>query len=118
MASVDNVYSEMGIIHSSGYCSVCEVVHTSTGSLSAIRDAIDTVFYALFVVLIIGVIAVASYFFGYFMIRGLEWKRPPLEQMWEKYNHISIYEDGSYSGERRDGKVETGCMSGGLCNLD
>lgn len=39
----------------------------------------------------------------------------PLSQIYEEYNHIQIYEDGSYIGENRRGFTEQGCISGALC---
>ena len=40
----------------------------------------------------------------------------PLVQVHNGYNHIRIFEDGSYIAETRDGQPEQGCINGGLCN--
>lgn len=40
----------------------------------------------------------------------------PLERIYESYNHIKIYEDGSYVAETRDGQPEQGCIKKALCN--
>lgn len=42
-------------------------------------------------------------------------KTEPLERAFEQYNHIKIYEDGSYTGEDREGNAVNGCLPNGLC---
>lgn len=39
----------------------------------------------------------------------------PLNRAYEYYNHIQLYEDGSFSGADREGNRVTGCVTGGLC---
>lgn len=65
---------------------------------------------------ILGGALLALYWFGYFLARGVEWKRPPQVQIYEKYNYYRMYEDGSYSAEYRDGTKVSGCITGALCN--
>lgn len=129
MASVDEVYRDYGVVHPGDVihpdggtdCNVCEVIdmdYEKPSIWAVIGHMLGNIFATLFGVALIAVIAVTVYWAGYFLARGLEWKRPPMEQMWEKYSHVRIYEDGSYEGETKDGERVTGCLSGGLCNLD
>lgn len=39
----------------------------------------------------------------------------PVSRVYEQYNHLRIYEDGSYTGEDRNGETVQGCLNGGLC---
>lgn len=38
-----------------------------------------------------------------------------LTPIYEKYNHIKMYEDGSYEAETIDGLAVTGCIDNALC---
>ena len=38
-----------------------------------------------------------------------------LEQVHQTYNHIQIFEDGTYIGQTTGGLGVTGCIKGGLC---
>ena len=39
-----------------------------------------------------------------------------LEDVYKSYNHIQIYEDGSYVGQTTGGLEVSGCIKGGLCD--
>lgn len=39
----------------------------------------------------------------------------PLERTYAQYNHIRMFEDGSYIGETLDGEKVVGCVKHGLC---
>lgn len=41
---------------------------------------------------------------------------PPMEELYAEYNHITLYEDGSYASETVHGEEETGCIATGICN--
>ena len=48
---------------------------------------------------------------------GLEVMRDrSLEVVYSQYNHIRIYEDGSYEGETLKGTPVKGCIKGALCD--
>lgn len=117
MAAVEEAYREAGVVHQVDDCAVCEVVtYHRASNWALVRSMLISIVQTLLgVALLIG-IAVTVYWVGFFMARGMEWKRPPLDQLWEHYNHIRIYEDGSYSGETKDGQRVSGCLTGGLCN--
>lgn len=40
----------------------------------------------------------------------------PIQRAYEKYNHIQLYEDGSFTGEDLEGNQVSGCIKNGLCN--
>lgn len=40
----------------------------------------------------------------------------PLKDTYESYNHIQIYEDGSYVGQTKGGMNVTGCIEKAICN--
>jgi hypothetical protein len=40
---------------------------------------------------------------------------PSLNRVWAEFEHVQVYEDGSYSGQSRGGQLVTGCLPGGLC---
>lgn len=40
----------------------------------------------------------------------------PLEQLTKEYNHIKMFEDGSYTGETMDGQQVKGCIKSAICN--
>lgn len=42
-------------------------------------------------------------------------KVDPIERTFEQYNHMKIWEDGSFEGEDRNGEKVQGCITGGLC---
>lgn len=116
MATVEEFYERAGVVHGVNDA-VCEVVTYHKASIWAVvRHMLGSIFATLLGVALIVIAVVTVYYVGFFLARGLEWKRPPLEQLWEHYNHVRIYEDGSYSGETKDGKQVSGCLSGGLCN--
>ena len=50
-----------------------------------------------------------------YMTPALSVEQPELG-IYEKYNHIRIYEDGSFEGENRAGAQVTGCIDTALCN--
>lgn len=39
-----------------------------------------------------------------------------LQEVHREYNHIRIYEDGSYEGQDIQGQRVTGCIEGALCD--
>ena len=39
-----------------------------------------------------------------------------MEEVHKSYNHLRIFEDGSYEGQTSGGLQVTGCISGGLCD--
>ena len=39
-----------------------------------------------------------------------------LQSVYEGYNHIQMYEDGSYIAQDRDGQQEWGCILTAQCN--
>ena len=50
-------------------------------------------------------------------IAGMEVLRAQsLTTVYSQYNHIRIYEDGSYDGEKLDGTLVAGCIKGALCD--
>lgn len=42
----------------------------------------------------------------------------PIPAIHERYNHIKIYEDGSYEGQTESGMDVTGCVQGALCDRE
>ena len=52
-----------------------------------------------------------SYVLGIEVIRAQS-----LETVYSQYNHIRIYEDGSYEGETINGVPVKGCIEGALCS--
>ena len=40
-----------------------------------------------------------------------------MQQIHKEYNHIKIYEDGSYVGETTSGLHVEGCIEGALCDV-
>lgn len=61
-------------------------------------------------------IAPMTFVVGLILGAGVVWQPTPLEQVLQDYNHIRIYEDGSYTAESRTGVREVGCIKAGLCN--
>ena len=39
-----------------------------------------------------------------------------LEQVYRDYNHVRMFEDGSYIGEDINGNAVNGCIRGAICN--
>lgn len=68
------------------------------------------------VIYILGVLAVAmwAYIFGSLSVAVAQSETLP--SVYREYNHIQIYEDGSYTGQTAGGLEVTGCIKGGLCN--
>ena len=62
---------------------------------------------------IIAILALTTVFF---MWVATTQKLDPLVDTYEMYNHIRIYEDGSYSGQYRSGYSVTGCIKNAQCN--
>lgn len=50
-----------------------------------------------------------------YMNPALSAEQPELG-IYEKYNHIRIYEDGSFEGQNRAGAQVTGCIDTAQCN--
>lgn len=40
----------------------------------------------------------------------------PLERVYQQYNHVRLYEDGSWEGESREGVRVHGCVPDAQCN--
>ena len=65
---------------------------------------------------IIGLLVVAGLMIWSYVL-GLEVMRDrSLEVVYSQYNHIRIYEDGSYEGQTIDGTPVKGCLEKALCN--
>lgn len=39
-----------------------------------------------------------------------------ISRTFEQYNHVQVFEDGSFIGELKDGTSVSGCLPDGLCN--
>lgn len=52
---------------------------------------------------------------AYFAWISLTIQTDPLTRTFEQYNHIKVYEDGSYIGEDRKGVEVQGCITNALC---
>lgn len=68
---------------------------------------------ALLVVLSLASVAIWSYIIG--SLTPSVVYMDTLTPIYEKYNHIKIYEDGSYEAETIDGVSVTGCIDNALC---
>ena len=65
---------------------------------------------------IIGLLVVAGLMIWSYVL-GLEVVRDrSLEVVYSQYNHIRIYEDGSYEGQTISGTPVKGCLEGALCD--
>lgn len=62
-----------------------------------------------------GLFLLLSVFLGLTLVRLIAGNEGALPQVYKGYNHIRIYEDGSYEGETVEGVPEVGCISGALC---
>lgn len=65
-----------------------------------------------FCVLLIVILATSSIFFAWV---ACTIELNPLDRTYKAYNHMKIYEDGSYTGEDRNGVAVNGCLKDGLC---
>lgn len=63
-------------------------------------------------------IGITLVIFGIGFMVGLviAWQPLPMEKIYEDYNSIQIFEDGSYKGKTRAGIEETGCIIKAQCN--
>lgn len=61
---------------------------------------------------VIGVLALTSIYFAWI---AMTLTADPLERAYQRYNHVRLYEDGSFTGEDKDGVKVNGCVSNGLC---
>ena len=52
---------------------------------------------------------------AYFVWISLTIQADPIERAFDRYNHVRLYEDGSYVGEDRQGVKVQGCVKNGLC---
>ena len=62
---------------------------------------------------------VASVFvLGFFIGIILAWNptEPTLTNMYKEFNNITMYEDGSYTGQLADGSYTVGCIQNALCD--
>ena len=71
-------------------------------------------FYTLMWILAVLAVAVWAYVIGVLSV-SIQYT-DPLPDALRSYNHIRIYEDGSYAGQTVGGMNVTGCIEGGLCN--
>lgn len=53
---------------------------------------------------------------SYFAWISLTIQADPVQRAYKQYNHLRLYEDGSYTGETLDGVEVSRCVTGGLCN--
>ena len=91
-------------------------VSVEAGTGHSILSTLKSIVQYIVGTLMLIAMGLAVYWFGYFLIRGVEWKRPPQVQLYEKYNSYRMYEDGSFQAEYRDGTHIKGCIAGALCN--
>lgn len=49
---------------------------------------------------------------------GYHLTNSPLQQIYNGYNNLTMYEDGSYKAETINGQLEIGCINGALCAQD
>lgn len=68
-------------------------------------------FTVTIVILAIAGIGVYSYLMGVYDV-----KRDILPEIYGQYNHLTMYEDGSYVGETMQGVGFSGCIKGALCD--
>lgn len=69
---------------------------------------------ALLIVLSLASVALWSYIFGSLQPQVVY--MDSLTPIYERYNHIKMFEDGSYEAETIDGVAVTGCIDNALCN--
>lgn len=116
---------EVGIFHTM-YCPVCddppqlrqmwETWGKIPRMLKHIWDRLLDVVWIINIIAAIVIVVGGLYYTGYFLARGLEWKRPPIQQIGDKYEMFTLYEDGSYRAKTIDGKEVVGCLRGRICN--
>lgn len=105
------------IIHPDGSIDrVVTEVHVTAGTVHSILNTLKSIVQYIAGLCLLAGAGLVIYQFGYFLARGLEWKRPPQVQLYEKYNSYRMYEDGSYQAEYRDGTKIKGCITDALCN--
>lgn len=63
--------------------------------------------------ILIGILAITTVIFMWLTTRQ---RIEPLADTYDIYNNITIYEDGSYSGQLRNGYNITGCIEKAQCN--
>lgn len=47
---------------------------------------------------------------------ALHCSRSAVDVIYEQFNHMRVWEDGSYSGEMRDGTPVVGCIPNAVCS--
>lgn len=61
---------------------------------------------------IIALAIIGSFFIG----MKVAWQPLPMERIYKEYNHMRVFEDGSYVGETRQGIAVDGCLQIAICN--
>lgn len=62
------------------------------------------------------IIATLAISVGFLVGMRVAWQPLPMERIYKEYNHMKVYEDGSYLGETREGIAVDGCLQIALCN--
>lgn len=82
----------------------------SSEVVKARGKAVNRILGTLVVILVVLGVGVWGYVLGIYARQDL------LTELHGVYNHIRIYEDGSYEGEFVGGTQTSGCIKGALCN--
>ena len=63
-------------------------------------------------------IAASVFVSGFFIGIVVAWNptEPTLTNLYKEYNHITMYEDGSFEGQAIDGRLVGGCIPDALCD--
>ena len=64
---------------------------------------------------VLGVLAVGVWMYALGALSVMVAPTNTLEELHQGYNHIRVYEDGSYIGQTTGGLPVSGCIKGGLC---
>ena len=80
----------------------------------AAQRKIDQVARVMIPLATILAVALWAYLFG--TINTLVQENDSLQSVHRSYNHIRIYEDGSYTGQTVGGEQVTGCIKKALCS--
>ena len=69
---------------------------------------------AIFTLLLVAVVGLWSMIFG--QMSATVVPKSALEDLHRDYNHLTMYEDGSYTGQSITGERISGCVRGALCD--